>query len=114
VDQQVHTTAAFSTYQTCKEFMRDNFLTLRGLDEVAEHCRIDRAYLCRLFKRFDNQSPYQYLLHLRMTAAARRLQAPGTLVKNVAQELGFRDPFHFSRAFKSIFSISPQAFKHLR
>jgi AraC-like DNA-binding protein len=36
------------------------------------------------------------------------------LVKQVAAELGFDDPFHFSRAFKNIFGLSPEAFRRLR
>ena len=102
-----HTTAAFYTYQSSREIIRKNCLNLRSLDQIAEECRIDGAYLCRLFKRFDNQSPYQYLMRLKMNVAAQRLQTPNTSVKEVAFELGFRDPFHFSRAFKRIFGISP-------
>jgi AraC-like DNA-binding protein len=114
VDRQVRTTAAFATFQTCKEFIRDHHLTIRGLDEVGERCGVDTAYLCRLFKRFDDQSPYQYLLRLKMNAAAHRLQAPGAMVKQVAHELGFRDPFHFSRAFKKVFGLPPDHFRKLR
>ncbi|MHC4558762.1 MAG: helix-turn-helix domain-containing protein [Planctomycetota bacterium] len=41
-------------------------------------------------------------------------RAPNTSVKEVAFELGFGDPFHFSRAFKRIFGIPPSTFKRLR
>jgi AraC-like DNA-binding protein len=75
---------------------------------------VDAAYLCRLFRRYDHQTPYQFLLRLKMNLAAERLQNPGVLVKQVAAELGFHDPFHFSRAFKSILGLSPEAFRRLR
>jgi len=35
-------------------------------------------------------------------------------VKNVATDLGFTNPFHFSRVFKSVFAIAPEAFRKLR
>jgi len=114
VVEHAHITAAFSTYQSSRELIRKNCLTLRSLDEIAEKCRIDNAYLCRLFKRFDSQSPYQYLMRLKMNVAAQRLQAPNALVKEVAYELGFGDPFHFSRVFKRVFGMSPSTFKWLR
>jgi AraC-like DNA-binding protein len=107
-------TAAFTTYQTCREFIRDNAMNLRTLKQVAGQCRVDEAYLCRLFKRYDDQSPYEYLMRLRMNIAAQRLQKPDVLVKQVAYELGFTDPFHFSRAFKRVFGLSPGAFRQLR
>ncbi len=107
-------TAAFSTYQSCRQYIRDHFATLRTLEEIAESCHVDEAYLCRLFKRFDSQSPYQYLTQLKMAQAARALQRNDTLIKQVAFELGFADPFHFSRAFKKVFGLSPASFRKLR
>lgn len=107
-------TAAFSTYQSCRQYIRDHFATLRTLDEIAEACHVDEAYLCRLFKRFDSQSPYQYLTQLKMAQAARSLQRNDALIKQVAFELGYSDPFHFSRAFKKVFGLSPAAFRKLR
>jgi AraC-like DNA-binding protein len=50
----------------------------------------------------------------KMNLAAERLRDPGSLVKQVAAELEFSDPFHFSRAFKSVFGLSPEAFRRLR
>jgi AraC-like DNA-binding protein len=75
---------------------------------------VDTAYLCRLFRRFDHQSPYQFLTRLKMNAAAGQLQQPGALVKNVAADLGFANPFHFSRVFKSVFAVAPETFRRLR
>jgi len=106
--------AAFYTYQKSREIIQKNCLTLRSLDKIAKECNIDNAYLCRLFKRFGNQSPYQYLMQMKMNLAAQRLQSPDTSVKEVAQEFGFSDPFNFSRVFKRIFGISPGTFKNLR
>jgi AraC family transcriptional regulator, arabinose operon regulatory protein len=107
-------TRAFTTYQSCREFIRKNSLRLRTLDEIAEACRVDKAYLCRLFHRFDTQSPYQYLLQLKMAEAARRLQADKGLIKEIGHDLGFEDPFHFCRTFKKVYGLPPAAFKRLR
>ncbi len=75
---------------------------------------MNNAYLCRLFRRYDHQSPYQYLLRLKMNLAAEILQRPDALVKQVAEAIGFSDPFHFSRSFKTVFGLSPDAFRRLR
>jgi AraC-like DNA-binding protein len=107
-------TLAYITYQQCRRYIEQHSLQLRTLDQIASECHLNNAYLCRLFRRYDNQSPYQYLLRLKMHHAAERLQQPGTLVKMVAVETGFLDPFHFSRVFASVFGISPTAFGRLR
>ncbi|HSY17963.1 MAG TPA: AraC family transcriptional regulator [Candidatus Acidoferrales bacterium] len=105
---------AYATYQTCRQFIADHSRRLRTLAQTAQECHLDTAYLCRLFRRYDHQSPYQFLTRLKMNDAAAQLQQPGALVKNIAADLGFTNPFHFSRVFKSVFGISPEAFRRLR
>lgn len=105
---------AFGTYQQCRQFIEAHFLRLQTLEQIAAECHVDDAYLCRLFRRYDQQTPYQYLLRLKMNLAAERLQQKSTLVKQVAAETGFSDPFHFSRVFTKVFGISPAAFRNLR
>ena len=92
---------AFTTYQRCREHIVTNFQRLTSLEQIAHECHIDQAYLCRLFRRHDHQTPYRYLLRLKMNRAAERLLNPAVLVKQVAVETGFDDPFHFSRAFRT-------------
>jgi AraC-like DNA-binding protein len=107
-------TIAYMTYLHCHRFIENNSLRLRSLEQIASECHVNNAYLCRLFRRYDSQSPYQYLLRLKMNQAAERLQQPGALVKQVAADSGFADPFHFSRVFASVFGLSPTAFGKLR
>ena len=102
--------AAFETYQRCRRYIEDHHLELGSLRQVAQECYVNPAYLCRLFKRYDHQSPYQYLLRLKMNRAAELLQHSGNQVKEVAEELNFSDPYHFSRTFRSIFGVSPRHF----
>jgi AraC-like DNA-binding protein len=107
-------TPAFATYQRCRQHIQANHARLKSLGQVARECHVDPAYLCRLFGRYDHQTPYQFLMRLKMNLAAERLQSPGMLVKKVAAELGFADAFHFSRAFKKVLGVSPEGFRRLR
>lgn len=106
-------TAAFATYRRCREQIDAKWREMHNLQEIAEACHIDAAYLCRLFQRFDHQGPYHCLLRLRMNHAASLLQEMGASVKQVAAELGFSDPFHFSRVFKRTMGASPSQFGRL-
>jgi len=105
---------SFTTYQQCRQHVERNSLRLKTLRQIAEECHVDAAYLCRLFQRYDHQSPYQFLLRLKMNLAAEWLQQPGALVKQVAEHAGFSDPFHFSRAFKKVLGVAPDTFRRLR
>lgn len=107
-------TMAFTTWQHCRDHIQQHFKRLRTLEQISAECHVNGAYLCRLFRRYDHHSPYQHLLRLKLHHAAELLQQPDALVKQVAEQVGFGDAFHFSRAFKSVFGLAPDAFRRLR
>jgi len=107
-------TAAFETFQRCRQWVDHNYRRAESLGEIASECHIDEAYLCRLFKRYAHQSPWQFILRLKMRDAAQRLQARDAHVSDVAYEFGFSDPFQFSRTFRRVFGISPRTFIQLQ
>lgn len=55
-------------------------------------------------------TPGQLILAMKMREARRLLQDEGHSVSEVADRLGFANPFHFSRRFKSFFRVSPSEF----
>jgi AraC-like DNA-binding protein len=107
-------TAAFSSYRRCQRYIEEHWQELASLEQAAQRCHVDPAYLCRLFRRFDHQSPYQLLMRLKMTRGAEMLLSPGASVKQVAEDLGFADAFHFSRSFKKFMGLPPAQFARLR
>jgi len=98
---------ALETYERCCRIIDTEAMHLRTLDEAARRCGRSSAYLCRLFKRFEHQSPYHRLVRARMNIAAARFRDGNALVKDVAKELGFADVYHFSHVFKRVFGCSP-------
>jgi AraC-like DNA-binding protein len=100
-------TGARETFQRCQHLIETRALELHSLADIAGACQLDAAYLCRLFARFGKTSPYRYLLARKMNHAAALLARSGGLVKEVAREVGYDDPFHFSRTFKRTLGISP-------
>ena len=102
---------AFATYQRCRRFIGENYLSIRNLNEVAAACHLDLAYLCRLFQRFGRERPGRYLLHLRLTRAAELIQNSDLMIKEVSDQMGFSDPYNFSRSFRHAFGVAPG---HLR
>lgn len=92
----------------CKALIDAEAERLRSLAQVAAAAGVEASSVCRWFRRFQGTSPYQYLLRRKMNVAARLLVEGGGLVKEVAQRVGFEDPYHFSRAFKSVHGVAPR------
>jgi AraC-like DNA-binding protein/quercetin dioxygenase-like cupin family protein len=104
-------TPAYATYSRGRDFIERNFLAVTSLEAIAKACEADAPYLCRLFARFHDESPYQFLTRLRMGHASRLLLESDASVKSVAVALGFKDAFHFSRVFKSVHHVPPSRFR---
>lgn len=103
---------AYLTYVRCREIVASEYLQISNLTELSRRCSLDPAYLCRLYKKYDHETPYAQLQRLRMSHAAKLLSYPGILVKHAAQSLGIADVFHFSRAFKRLHGLSPRDFQN--
>ena len=101
---------ALATFQRAKRYLEDHAAALKTLEQAARGCGVNLSYLCRLFQRFDRQTPYRFLLRMKMNRAAQLLLDDGLLVKEAAAALDFPDAFSFSRTFKLILGLSPAAF----
>jgi AraC-like DNA-binding protein len=100
---------ARAAFMRCKALIDAQAERLGTLDEIARAAGVEASSVCRWFRRYQGTSPYQYLLRRKMTLAAEYLVENGGLVKEVAQRVGFEDPYHFSRAFKAVHGVAPRA-----
>ncbi len=91
----------------CKAIIDGHAESLMSLSEIAAKARLDASSICRLFRRHQGISPYQYLLRRKMNIAAELLVDGGTLVKEAAQRVGFPDALHFSRVFRAVHGVPP-------
>jgi len=80
------------------------------LDHCMEQFPVTKDYLRRTFKKETGKTPIQYLTVLRIEFAKRLFEktyGDELSVKFVAAQVGFDDPYYFSRVFKSVTGLSP-------
>lgn len=80
--------------------------------ELASLCGVGVKRFRELFKQHYKTTPAQYVINLRLNAAARLLTDGGLSVSKVAESVGFLDVYYFSKLFKKRFSCSPTQFKN--
>ncbi len=83
-------------------------LTLADLGRAAG---VGRATAIRLFQRAIGITPYQYLLRVRLVAAARLLPTSDDSVTAIAAACGFNDLSEFTRRFKHAFGYPPGRYR---
>ncbi|MBL4701322.1 MAG: helix-turn-helix transcriptional regulator [Phycisphaeraceae bacterium] len=70
------------------------------LSDVAKSASVHPDHLGRLFRKQMRQTPMQYLKRLRMNRATILLRQSDLSIGEIALEVGFIDPLHFSRVFR--------------
>jgi AraC-like DNA-binding protein len=73
---------------------------------MAQECGVSPRQLERFFQERMKKSPHQWLRELRMSRALELLQNDAP-IKQVAQELCYKDTAHFCRDFKNYFGRTP-------
>ena len=106
--------AAEDMFLRCRALIDARLEQEATLAEIAATAGLRASSLCRLFRRFQGTSPYQYLLRRKMILAAEHLVESGGLVKEAAQRVGFADPYHFSRCFKAVHGLAPSQLRGYR
>ena len=104
-----------ANFLRCKALIDAEAERLMTLREIAAAVGLEESSVCRLFRKYEDTSPYQYLLRRKMNLAAAFLVEGRGRVKEAAQGVGFADPYHFSRCFKAVHGVPPsELLKHGR
>jgi AraC-like DNA-binding protein len=71
---------------------------------------MSESHLSKIFRQKTGTSPIDYFIDLKMQEAIRLLSNKSLRIKEVAFELGYDDPYYFTRIFTKQIGISPATF----
>lgn len=83
------------------------------MDGLAAATGLSRAHFFTLFQRDTQVTPLVYANVLRFEAAVQRLTQSADALGDVAHDLGFSAPSHFSRFFRSHLGITPSDYRRV-
>jgi AraC-like DNA-binding protein len=87
--------------------LKQNLSEPPSLDALGKKIGCSPFYLSRTFSNQTGQTITQYLRRLRMDKAAELLRAGEMNVTEVAMEVGYASPSHFSQTFHETFGCCP-------
>lgn len=84
------------------------------VEEMALKQGLSTSHFSKLFRKSTGMPPLDYFIHLKLQKACLLLYSSDMKIKNVATEIGYDDPYYFSRLFKKYMMVSPDQYRVLQ
>ncbi len=110
-NKAVSQSTASRTFVQAKECLEKTYTTGINISAICAQLHLSRSHLYTLFKRYLSQTPQQYLTDLRITHAKKLLIETTDPIDSISSQVGYKDAFTFSKAFKRKTAYSPLAYR---
>ncbi|WP_219834073.1 AraC family transcriptional regulator [Paenibacillus sp. R14(2021)] len=109
--EMLETAPPSSWLQKGTEYMEIHYADGISIGQVAEYAGVDRTHFTKQFRKAYGVTPIQFLQQLRMNEARLLLAQTSYKIAEIAQSVGYPDLFTFSKAFKKLVGLSPNAYR---
>lgn len=93
-------------------YIEQNFQNNITIEDIAAVCGINRSYFGKIFRNSIGRSPQEFLMNYRMVKATELLKLTSLSIAEVGSAVGYENQLHFSRAFKTVYGISPREWRN--
>ena len=93
-------------------YIEQNFQNNITIEDIASVCGINRSYFGKIFLKSVGKSPQEFLINYRMVKAAELLKLTSLSIADISSAVGYENQLHFSRAFKTIYGVSPRNWRN--
>jgi AraC family transcriptional regulator, arabinose operon regulatory protein len=85
-----------------------------SLNELSKQYNYSVSRFSNLFKQKTGYAPIDYFLQMKMQKACQELDFTNQSIKLIAFNMGFDDPYYFSKRFKTIIGVSPKKYRTIK
>ncbi|MDQ8195041.1 AraC family transcriptional regulator [Coraliomargarita sp. SDUM461004] len=85
--------------------------SVESIAQIAQQLGVSRSHFDREFTRQTGQAPKHFLINCKMIEARRYLESSHLRVGEIAEALGYKDIYFFSRQFKQLVGKSPLQYR---
>lgn len=107
---KVRASRQMDVLQPVFRFLHEQLHRPIAVHELAERAGMSEKYFITFFKQTVGVTPGYYLYQVRMNRARDYLYQKTYTVKQIAELLGYPDPYTFSKAFKKYYHKPPSQF----
>jgi len=94
-----------------ERFVRDHCHEDLSLETIARQVGLSPHYVSKIFKERTGVNYIDYLTECRVEKAKELMRDPSLSLKEIAIDVGYRDPNYFSKVFRKVCGLSPSEYR---
>jgi AraC family transcriptional regulator len=83
------------------------------LDDLSREAGVHPVHVSRVFRKCVGEGIGEHVQRLRVRAACEQMREPKISIAEISVALGFADQSHFTRTFRKVAGMTPNAFRSL-
>ena len=103
---------ALETHRRMVAFISSHFNEDISLNDIAESASVSRATCCRIFKKFDQLSPIEFLTIYRLNVSADLLTRTHDSISMISGKCGFNSVSYYSKLFLTHYGCQPHIYRN--
>lgn len=102
-----------ATLAMAKQYIDDNIETALCVADVSAYCYLSPKQLTRIFNKFENASPGEYIISRRIKRIEKLLADRSLSLKQIATVMRFDNEYYFNAFFKKHAGMPPGEYRRM-
>lgn len=98
-------------FHSVLDYIHKNYYNNITISDIATANNIDRTYVFKLFQKYKNMSPSQYLQHYRLDKASVLLRKSSLSITDIGYAVGFQHSSYFTKLFTEYIGVTPSEYR---
>ena len=96
-----------------KQYIDDNIEMAPSVEEVSEYCYLSTKQLTRIFQRYEEISPGEYIKNRRISKIEKLLADDLLSLKQISEIMNFNNEYYFNAFFKKNSGMPPGEYREM-
>lgn len=101
-----------NTFQNMLQYIYDHYTEKISLEEIADAGNVGKTLCAKLFKKFVQKTPGEYLIYYRIIKSTELLAASDLSIADIAYSSGFSSASNYTKTFHEIVGCTPIKYRN--
>ncbi len=107
-----HVTGQYvTTFKQMLTYITEHYMEKISLEDIADAGSVGKTLCAKIFRKFTDKTPGDYLIHYRITQSMKLLTDSELSITDIAYATGFNSASHYTKTFRELIGCTPNKYK---